>query len=539
MRNKGLKWMVAGVALTLLGLAWATIAPKELGGSKSYVVIEGQSMEPKFHRGDLVALDATGKYEVGDVVGYHSTKLGHVVLHRIIGREGGRYVFKGDNNTWVDSERPRADKLIGELWVHVPGAGKQVTELGEPRNAALFAGFMTLLVGGFSGKKVRRRKGRHVEKKDRPMPEGRISRSVPPAPVQFISGAFAGLGVLTVLCLILGVVAFGRPVDVMEDVSTPYTQTATFDYSAPAPAGPVYDGKEIRAGEPVFLNLVDSIDVTFDYELSSNVPFSVDGSASMALQIKDVNGWSRSLPLVGQTAVEDGTVHMGSRVDLNSIHELLGGIERRTGVDREMYSLSVVPTVETSGTVGDQEITETYSPRLAFNIDDLQLQLQAEAPGAEAETGKLLKQSVSSSVVRPQHAPNVLSIPGPDIAVATARQMAAVGGVACLLLLGALAAYAYMLRRSDAPNQIAARYGHIMVSVTRQSFPAAAVDVVSIEDLAGVAVSSGRMILHEEHEGLHTYYVEDGATIYRFRPSVEGALVDAGVGSEREQEIDA
>jgi signal peptidase I len=129
-------------------------------------------MEPKFHRGDLVALDATGKYEVGDVVGYHSTKLGHVVLHRIIGREGGRYVFKGDNNTWVDSERPRADKLIGELWVHVPGAGKQVTGLGEPRNAALFAGFMTLLVGGFSGKKVRRRKGRHVEKKDRPMPEG-------------------------------------------------------------------------------------------------------------------------------------------------------------------------------------------------------------------------------------------------------------------------------------------------------------------------------------------------------------------------------
>jgi signal peptidase I len=526
--------MVAGVALALLGLAWVTIAPKELGGSKSYVVIEGQSMEPKFHRGDLVVLDSTGHYEVGDVVGYHSTKLGHAVLHRIIGREGSRYVFKGDNNTWVDSERPRADKLIGKLWVHVPGAGKQVTGLGEPRNAALFAGFMTLLVGGFSGRKVRRRKGRHVEKKDRSMPEGRNSRSVPPAPVQFMSGALAGLGVLTVLCFILGLAAFGRPVENVEDVSVPYTQTASFDYSAPAPAGPVYDGKEIQAGEPVFLNLVDSIDVTFDYELSSDAPFAVDGSASMSLQIKDVNGWSRILPLVGETPLEDGQVHMKSRVDLNSIHELLTSIERRTGVDREMYALSVVPTVETNGTVGDQEITESYSPRLAFNIDDLQLQLQAETPGAEADSGEVLKQSVSSNVIERQVVQNILSIPGPDIAVATARQMAIVGGLICLLMWGALATYSYLLGRSDAPNRIAARYGHIMVSVSRQSFPANAVDVVSIEDLAGIALSSGRMILHEEHEELHTYCVEDAGVTYRFR-----AIEDHDMASEAKQEVDA
>jgi signal peptidase I len=155
------KWLVVGVGSALLCLVWVTIAPTELGGSKAYVVIEGQSMEPKFHRGDLVALDATDDYKVGDVVGYHSTKLGHVVLHRIIGREGRRYVFKGDNNTWVDSERPLADRLIGKVWVHVPGAGVQVTGLGQPRNAALFAGFLTLLVGGFSGK-VRRREGRHL-----------------------------------------------------------------------------------------------------------------------------------------------------------------------------------------------------------------------------------------------------------------------------------------------------------------------------------------------------------------------------------------
>ena len=165
MRTKRLEWVVAGVAVALLGLAWVTIAPRGLGGSMSYVVIEGLSMEPGLHRGDLVVLDATGDYEVGDVVGYHSSKLGHTVLHRIVGREGNRYVFKGDNNDWVDAERPRAEGLIGELWVRVPGAGARGTGLGAPRNAALFAGFMTLLVGGLSGRKVRRHKGRHVTRR--------------------------------------------------------------------------------------------------------------------------------------------------------------------------------------------------------------------------------------------------------------------------------------------------------------------------------------------------------------------------------------
>jgi signal peptidase I len=530
MRNKGLKWMVVGVALTLLGLAWVSIAPKEMGGSKSYVVIEGQSMEPKFHRGDLVVLDSTADYEVGDVVGYQSKKLGHAVLHRIIGRDGGRYVFKGDNNTWVDSERPTAGELIGKLWVHVPGAGKHVTGLGEPRNAALFAGFMTLLVGGFSGKKVRRRRGRHVEKKERSMPERRFS----PAPAQFTSGILAAVGVLTVLCLVLAVVAFGRPVEKLENASVPYTQTASFGYSAPAPAGPVYDGKKIEAGEPVYLNLVDEVDLTFDYELSADVPFTAEGDASMSILLKDVNGWSRTLPLVGSTPVEDGRVHMESRLDLTTIQDLLRSVERRTGIDRDMYTLTVIPSVQTSGTVGGQEISETYSPRLAFNIDDLQLQLQAETPGTEADSGKVLEQTTSSEIIRPQSVPNILSIPGPDVTVAAARRMAIVGGLACLLVLGGLAAYSFMLRRGDASNRIAARYGHMMVSVARQSFPANAIDVVAIEDLAGIAQSSGKMILHEEHEGLHTYYVEDAGVIYRFR-----ATDDQGMPSENKQEVDA
>ena len=55
-----------------------------------------------------------------------------VVLHRIIGREGERYVFKGDNNNFVDPEQPRASQLIGGLWIHIAGAGKRLEAFASP-----------------------------------------------------------------------------------------------------------------------------------------------------------------------------------------------------------------------------------------------------------------------------------------------------------------------------------------------------------------------------------------------------------------------
>ena len=47
-------------------------------------------------------------YKVGDIVAYRSTMLHIVVLHRIIAVKGDRYVFKGDNNDFVDPDAARA-----------------------------------------------------------------------------------------------------------------------------------------------------------------------------------------------------------------------------------------------------------------------------------------------------------------------------------------------------------------------------------------------------------------------------------------------
>ena len=94
------------LGLALVGLLWFLFAPTALGGSTTYVVTDGVSMEPHFHSGDLALVRGESDYRVGQIVAYHNIQLGTVVLHRIIARDGSRYVFKGDNNNFTDFEHP-------------------------------------------------------------------------------------------------------------------------------------------------------------------------------------------------------------------------------------------------------------------------------------------------------------------------------------------------------------------------------------------------------------------------------------------------
>src|SRR6478609_8281706 len=94
-------------------------------------------MEPRFHTGDLAIVRPAATYRVGEIVAYHSTLLHLTVLHRIIGRHGNRYVFKGDNNSFIDPGYPTRAELLGKLWIHVRHGGVVLRRLHTPWFAAV------------------------------------------------------------------------------------------------------------------------------------------------------------------------------------------------------------------------------------------------------------------------------------------------------------------------------------------------------------------------------------------------------------------
>lgn len=130
----------SGCLLVVLAAVWDNFAPLPLGGQASYVIINGNSMEPGFHLGDLVVVRPALSYEVGDEVTYRDADLGRYVFHRIIGQDLDRYILKGDNNTWTDSYHPTAGEIVGKIWIHLPGFGKVITWLRTPWILAVMIG---------------------------------------------------------------------------------------------------------------------------------------------------------------------------------------------------------------------------------------------------------------------------------------------------------------------------------------------------------------------------------------------------------------
>lgn len=102
-------------------------------------------MLPHFKANGLVITQKRSSYHVGEVVAYHNHELHEVVMHRIVGMDGDRYVFKGDNNDFEDQYHPTKSDIVGKEWVYWPGGGRYLTMLRNPLTFAIVIAIITLL----------------------------------------------------------------------------------------------------------------------------------------------------------------------------------------------------------------------------------------------------------------------------------------------------------------------------------------------------------------------------------------------------------
>src|ERR1700742_4569589 len=243
-----LRWLGAILALIAVGALWYEFAPSRIGGSADYAVIDGISMNPKLHAGDLVLVRPASDYEVGDVTGYHNLQLGRLVLHRIVGRDGERYVFKGDNNSFLDAYHPTQQQLVGRLWFHVPKVGGVFTWLHEPGHSALAVAILVVLLlaaGGGGAVRHRRRHGRRTGGRTRT--RQRPSRAPVSTPSTGLSanpalgrGRTCAAATLAVVFGLLAVVAFTHDKTTTIEAPGAYTQAGVYSYSADVPPSTLY-----------------------------------------------------------------------------------------------------------------------------------------------------------------------------------------------------------------------------------------------------------------------------------------------------------
>lgn len=528
-RGRALRLVAGAVALIVVASVWFLLAPRALGGRLSYVVVaRGTSMEPAFHAGDLALVRPAEAYSPGQVVAYRSRDLGSTVLHRIVERAGDGYILKGDNNGYLDPEHPQSDDILGALWIRVPVAGSVMSWFRQPAIAAIVVGAGMFLVVAFANG---RRRGSHRRH------HGREA-----SPERPMSGASArsGLGVAATASaafLLLGVISFSRPTTTSDTEELPYRHTGSFSYRADVPAGPVYVDGVLRTGDPVFLRVVNAIDVTYRYSLDGEATRGVQGRGRLLVEISDTNGWKRSLDLQPETLFTGPVFEAGGRLDLRALRRLVGSLERATGVVRDAYTVRLGADVRVEGVLSGAAVTDTFQPRVEFRLDALQLQ---RAPAESG--GDPFRLVAKGSVRRQTEVPNQAALGGLGISVAAARLVAVVGSGGSLFLMALFALAALRRLRGGEASQIEARYGAWLVRVRTIDAAGPVADVDTFEDLLRVADRAERMILHEERHGTHTYVVEDGELLLRYRfddeeqapapVATEEAPVDSAVPEE-------
>ena len=486
--------------------AWVSFAPKQIGGSVSYVLTNGNSMEPNLHAGDLVMVRQQLSYRGGDVVAYRNQDLGGaIVLHRIVGIDEGRFVFKGDNNDFIDPYHPNRSELVGKLWLRIPSGGKYLDMIREPRNAALLGGLLALMVFG----------GSTAKRKRRSVAQGAGGTGGPSPTVPVI----AGVGLL--LFALLGTYAFLHDETEPSTAKVPYKETGTFSYSAPAPKGPVYQ-HSIQTGDPVFLKLVSSLNVRFGYKFEVEGSHDVAGRASLVAVVSQQNGWKREIPMVAAQTFSGDTATVSGTLNLERLRRTLNEMQRLTGQEADIYSVEIAPSIDVSGNIQGTDFSDTFEPSLSLQLTTTTLGMPPtdEGEGSDVQASS----SREGSVLVPTMQDDELRLGPLHTSIANARMVGLIGGIASLVLLIAFGIPLMGAYRRDEATRINARYGPLLVPMRSVSgINGALAEVDDMEALVRIADRYDRLVLHEQHDGVHRYYVEGDGVVYFYKTEEEAS----------------
>jgi signal peptidase I len=517
--SKLLSWVLG---LIVLGCLWFYLAPAPLGGSTTYVVTHGISMEPRFHTGDLALVRSQSTYHVGEIVAYHNKMLHTIVLHRIIGREGSHYIFKGDNNNFVDFEHPAASQLIGALWLHIPGAGATLQSIRSPALVGILIAIGMLFFTGAAFTRRRRRTGR-----ERRAGEGTAHAPLrlPKQPASPALGVLA-VGLIALLPFVaLALLAFTRPPSERRPYKIPYKQSGAFSYSADATPGPVYADDRAVTGDPLFTHVLSAVDMRFRYSFHMAAAHSLTGKASLSATITSTSGWQTTLALGAPAYFRGDHALATGTLDLSSLFALLQSVENTTKA-RGSYTLALIPHVSANGIADLVPVHATFSPEIKFTLSESEIQpaTGGGSPTAAPASAAQFAPSSSGSVTGKRNEPLFLSLGFARPSVATARTIA-LGAIAILTcaLLAILALLRPILalvqpRGRDEVARIRSRYGRLIVPVAHVSqLPGVAViDVTDMDALVRIAEHYERSILYEAGDHGHSFWVTDESGQFRY-----------------------
>jgi signal peptidase I len=528
-------------AVVLVATWFTWLRPTALGGSASYVIVVGSSMEPTYSDGDLVLIRAVERYDHGDVIAFRAGGIlddPTRIIHRIVGDAAdGAFVTQGDNRDRTDPWQPGPDDIIGRAELHVPMAGDLARFVARPEAVAALGG-AAVLVGG------QRRRRRRLSTPDRPpamepaVPEPRHQSQGPATdeearPAAARSGrmtqprwAFIGLvvtGLLAgpVLAMTWSALRAPDATQRIEQVGQVEARIGV-DYRFSGPPSVVYPTGTVGAtrnpagalapADPLYSELLRTLEVDLAFRADAQGADQLSATHSVEVALETPGGWSTTLQRLEPERFE-GTAVETIRVDLAAVKMRVAEVATLTGVGGDAHTITVTPRLEVTGRADATVLDERVSAPLTFAVERNQITPNA----GDASQTRELTRTVSE--------PARYAVGPMRLGTQSARGL--LGGLALVLVAG-IAWFASVLFGGlglGEPDRIAARYRSQIVDVAAAAAPPGPVVMVSaIDELARIAKLEQAVILHEDlGDGAHRYRVFLGNVTYEYEAAPEHA----------------
>lgn len=491
-RAAGLKLPRILLGVAIAAVSWAVFAPGSLGGQYRPLQVRGASMEPAFAAGDLVLIKSRNSYEIGDVAAYRSGSLNATLLHRIVDVEDGSFVFQGDANDFVDSDRPTEQSIMGEVVLHVPGAGRLLS---------LMPALMVVVAA--SSFTLKRRRGTSLALGNRATRTGHTALVTSGRTASSVAFAVAGsFAILAVPLALAGPTATATQI--------PFEEQGSFSYRALTPKSIYLDGVADE-GETIFVSISDSVQIGFRYEIRSESALDVSGTIRILATLDDAFGWRRSFVVAGKKSFEGESVIASGSLDLNRIIRIKDRLAESTGVHRGTYRLEIHPRINghVQGPVDATPIK--FAPTLSLELDASTLRYVAPV---DASADPLRPRQVSALQGPEAMSPPVVSALGLR---ANPRMLAL-----CLMFaaLGSVVFGVVYRRESetfqDPIQDLRARVASRLVPLDSVP-PWNAVEVASSRGFDLILNVTESPVLELDDESGTTWFVRDGDAVFSFK----------------------
>ena len=318
---------------------------------------------------------------------------------------------------------------------------------------------------------------------------------------------------------------------------TQYSHRGTFTYTSFLKPSVLFSEssatlKQLPEDWAIFANIVDTMDMSFNYQLASPQRVSDTSYAySIGLLLENPGLWTKELLLVPQTEVKGGNIDQAFKLDLAAISDLTQKVGQELGRSgAEGINVTVAANVAATADVDGIPVSEKFS-QSAKGI------LKGDLFTWNKDTNLL--QTTPGKVSRIEAVSNNATYLG--LGVGAWR---AVFSVLLALGLGAAGYLYWLCRRGEfveaspviaEDGRVRRKYADMIAAV--RDIPATnagetVVPVATLEDLVKVAIDGTRPVLHLEANGDSRYFVIDGTTRYVYEAASRIGESQAAPGAQ-------